>query len=395
MSASEIKTYSTDPKGYYAVLGINYDASDEEIKLHYREKAKQWHPDHNTSEEALENFQKISVAYDILKDEKNRLSYDLLAQVYSREKFPDMAALKAYKNQKGVEDAFLRAVSLKEVVGMLFKCRCEERQEICNFKEAQKAVFKTSLLNFMLGWWSPQSFLKNFSALIDNYKNINRNPQENLTLLVHNALAYGQENKPELAYLSAVQALDYANLYQKGLLHRFVASLGVSPQIKIPVWNFGLLKHLQLVIPGSVVFLLALSMTSTVMTSAEFNKRFGDGSSINYYQEVQFSSGGTTVDDVVVSKILNIPVNTGDLNKLYHVTGAVKVMYGPDEDFDVLAKLKSRTTVRITGYTPDKKWYRVMLDNGDMGFVPASTLKKGIGHEIPEGSKIYTGIKVK
>jgi hypothetical protein len=66
-------------------------------------------------------------------------------------------------------------------------------------------------------------------------------------------------------------------------------------------------------------------------------------------------------------------------------------MYGPDKNFDVLAELSSGTTVRLTGYTPDEEWLRVMIDNGEMGFIPAGSLKKGIGKEIPENSKIFTG----
>ena len=94
MSHSENKTYSYDPKGYYAALGVSFDADEHMIKINYRDKAKFWHPDHNTSEEALENFQKLSVAYDIVKDDVSRLTYDLLAQAYPAETLPDMCCLK-------------------------------------------------------------------------------------------------------------------------------------------------------------------------------------------------------------------------------------------------------------------------------------------------------------
>ena len=74
-----------DALGYYAVLEVDYNADDHTIKNAYREKAKFWHPDHNESENALENFQKISVAYDVLKDVKNRAMYDVLSLVYKKE----------------------------------------------------------------------------------------------------------------------------------------------------------------------------------------------------------------------------------------------------------------------------------------------------------------------
>ena len=65
------------------------------------------------------------------------------------------------------------------------------------------------------------------------------------------------------------------------------------------------------------------------------------------------------------------------------------VMHGPNEDFDLLKRLKKNTTVRLTGKTPDNMWYRIMVDNGEMGFVRVNTLEKGIGTEIPFGSKIF------
>ena len=63
-------------------------------------------------------------------------------------------------------------------------------------------------------------------------------------------------------------------------------------------------------------------------------------------------------------------------------------MYGPADDFDVMRRLKSGKTVRITGYTPDNIWFRVMLDEGEMGFVRQEYLRQGVGAEIPYGSKI-------
>ena len=95
MSKIENKTFSFDPLGYYAILGVAYNAGEEEIKQNYREQAKVLHPDRNPDENALEKFQKLSVAYDVLKDETSRLIYDLMAQAHPKESFPDINALKA------------------------------------------------------------------------------------------------------------------------------------------------------------------------------------------------------------------------------------------------------------------------------------------------------------
>ena len=63
-------------------------------------------------------------------------------------------------------------------------------------------------------------------------------------------------------------------------------------------------------------------------------------------------------------------------------------MYGPSDDFDMIKVLDKGTTVRLTGVTPDREWARIMIDNGESGFIHYDTIKQGIGNEIPYGSSI-------
>lgn len=387
-----MSSYSLDPLGYYAVLGLMPDAGEDEIKRNYREQAKVWHPDHNTNPAAVETFQKISVAYDIISDNRQRLIYDLLAQIYPAAKFPDMKSLKIYTNRKGKEEVNLRTLNLRQVIGKLAAYSDKETAEICNFSEAKSLVLYNSLINWMLGWWNIPGFLHNAHAIAYNYKKIGMNNQENLTLLVHNMLAYAQENKMSQAHQSGQLALAYANAYQKNLINRFLHLLPASQTVIPAVWNFRQLKNLQLLIPGILLLILLMGVSTKVMNWREFNQYFAKHDDVTYYQEVHFN-GGRGVDDVVVSKVVDIPVDPEDLQRLYYVTEPAVVMYGPDESFDKLAEIKSRTTVRLTGYTPNQIWARVMIDNGEMGFVKMDKLKKGIGRQIPDDSKIYTGLR--
>ncbi|KAL8531828.1 hypothetical protein ACS0TY_008433 [Phlomoides rotata] len=55
---------------YYSVLGVNTDASDNEIRRAYRKLAMQWHPDKWTRTpsllgEAKQKFQQIQEAYSV------------------------------------------------------------------------------------------------------------------------------------------------------------------------------------------------------------------------------------------------------------------------------------------------------------------------------------------
>ena len=63
-------------KDYYDILGVNRDASKQEIKKAYRKLALKYHPDKNPEKEAEEKFKEISEAYAILYDDEKRQMYD-------------------------------------------------------------------------------------------------------------------------------------------------------------------------------------------------------------------------------------------------------------------------------------------------------------------------------
>lgn len=69
-------------KDYYSILGVDKDASEEEIKKVYRKEAMKWHPDrwvNGTEEEkkkAEEKFKDLSEAYEVLSDPQKRAQYD-------------------------------------------------------------------------------------------------------------------------------------------------------------------------------------------------------------------------------------------------------------------------------------------------------------------------------
>jgi len=65
-------------KDYYATLGLDRSASEEDIKRSYRKLARKYHPDVSKEPQAEERFKEVQEAYEVLKDAKKRAAYNQL-----------------------------------------------------------------------------------------------------------------------------------------------------------------------------------------------------------------------------------------------------------------------------------------------------------------------------
>ena len=68
---------------HYSVLGVDRDASFDEIKKVYRRLAREYHPDVNPDPKASEKFKEITTAYEVLSDPDKRQRYDLGGDPFS------------------------------------------------------------------------------------------------------------------------------------------------------------------------------------------------------------------------------------------------------------------------------------------------------------------------
>jgi curved DNA-binding protein len=69
-------------KDYYEVLGVQRDASPEQIKRAYKRLARKFHPDVSKEPDAEERFKEVGEAYDVLRDKEKRATYDNLGSGY-------------------------------------------------------------------------------------------------------------------------------------------------------------------------------------------------------------------------------------------------------------------------------------------------------------------------
>lgn len=99
-----------DFKDYYAVLGVDKQASQEEIKKAYRKLALKYHPDKNPGDKlAEEKFKEIAEAHQVLSDPANRKKYDQLGanwRQYEHADFGSSGGAGSFRQGRSYKDAY-------------------------------------------------------------------------------------------------------------------------------------------------------------------------------------------------------------------------------------------------------------------------------------------------
>jgi molecular chaperone DnaJ len=71
-------------KDYYGILGVDRNATDDELKKAYRKLARKYHPDVSDEPDAQERLQEINAAFEVLMDPQKRAIVDAGGDPFSR-----------------------------------------------------------------------------------------------------------------------------------------------------------------------------------------------------------------------------------------------------------------------------------------------------------------------
>ncbi|RIB10670.1 DnaJ domain-containing protein [Gigaspora rosea] len=105
---------------YYAILGINKDANDSEVKKAYRKLALQMHPDKNAAPGADEAFKMVSKAFQILSDPQKRAIFDEHGADPDSRSTGMPSGFRSFNNGFGNGAVYADDISPEEIFNMFF-----------------------------------------------------------------------------------------------------------------------------------------------------------------------------------------------------------------------------------------------------------------------------------
>lgn len=114
-----------EKRDYYDVLGLQKNATREQIKAAYRKLALQHHPDRNKSPGAEERFKELSEAYAVLCDDNKRAEYDR----YGHAGFDSRYSREDIFRGADFDDVFKGFGGFGDIFGSLFRGMGGERWE--------------------------------------------------------------------------------------------------------------------------------------------------------------------------------------------------------------------------------------------------------------------------
>jgi len=202
-----------DPKGYYKILGINSNATESEIKTAFKRKAMELHPDRNKSKDATKQFQLLNEAFNVLTDTNARAEYDTPVvevphQASQTNDQPPEPAVCTVCNKISAQP---RYAIFYDVRSFLLSTSKRTYQGIFCSVCAEKKIMRASIITWLFGWWGfPWGPIYSIQTLFINMFGGKRPNDINARLTFYQAWVFAYNNKIDMAYAVAQDALSFA-----------------------------------------------------------------------------------------------------------------------------------------------------------------------------------------
>ena len=226
-----------DYEGHYKALGIAPNATAEEVKRAFRALARDLHPDRNQGRDTTAAFQRVSAAYEVLKDPKKRADYNAEGARRMRDGAGSSSAPRSSAHGSsapgssppgtkgaarssstasgprrsqaelqmcascGCLSAQPRATYFTVVRGFVTIAKVSRKGGIYCPRCAFRIGLKHNIFNWLLGWWAlpmgpPRTLEATFTNMVGGYKP----SADNVNLLYRQAVGFYFAGHPKIAF---------------------------------------------------------------------------------------------------------------------------------------------------------------------------------------------------
>ncbi len=208
--------HNNDIQGYYSILGVQVECSQDDIKKAYRQRCLEVHPDVNKSEGANELFLHLQTAYEILSDSCKRAKYD--SECVNTPTHNHQTSASNSNSEDSFEPikcsicncvtAQPRYVVFWETVSFFSTVRSPIQGIMC-VKCAGKIAFEATRKSLIFGWWGIWGVIFTPMSVIGNIAGGETPAENNARILLHQSWYFVQNERPDLAYFLAIDAKKY------------------------------------------------------------------------------------------------------------------------------------------------------------------------------------------
>lgn len=130
--------------GFYSILEIHKTDDQEAIKKAYKKLIKKYHPDKNKDADTVEKFDKIKIAYELLKNEELKALYD--SKLKAKEERKSKQKVMNVKRKKFIEDLENREKASADASSTNYTDEFKEKNLYKQYEKEYNKMYEADLI---------------------------------------------------------------------------------------------------------------------------------------------------------------------------------------------------------------------------------------------------------